>query len=115
MLTASSVPQVLQRSAACLLCQDEVLFNAGSLSDTGGNLALWDIGGMIDMSWGMDSAVRVTIQNNLTAETLANQEIAFIQKKFSVTTIPEVPVPAAIWLFGSGLLGLIGIARRRYS
>lgn len=27
--------------------------------------------------------------------------------------IPGVPVPAAVWLFGSGLLGLIGIARRR--
>lgn len=26
-----------------------------------------------------------------------------------------VPVPAAVWLFGSGLLGLIGIARRRKS
>lgn len=25
----------------------------------------------------------------------------------------EVPVPAAVWLFGSGLLGLIGIARRK--
>ncbi len=25
----------------------------------------------------------------------------------------EVPVPAAVWLFGSGLLGLIGMARRR--
>jgi len=24
-----------------------------------------------------------------------------------------VPVPAAVWLFGSGLLGLIGMARRR--
>lgn len=27
--------------------------------------------------------------------------------------IPGVPVPAAVWLFGSGLLGLVGIARRR--
>jgi hypothetical protein len=26
---------------------------------------------------------------------------------------PVVPVPAAVWLFGSGLLGLVGIARRR--
>lgn len=25
----------------------------------------------------------------------------------------EVPVPAAIWLMGSGLLGLVGVARRR--
>jgi len=24
-----------------------------------------------------------------------------------------VPVPAAVWLFGSGLLGLLGIARRK--
>jgi hypothetical protein len=25
-----------------------------------------------------------------------------------------VPVPAAVWLFGSGLLGLIGVARGRF-
>ena len=28
-------------------------------------------------------------------------------------TIQAVPVPAAAWLFGSGLLGLVGIARRK--
>lgn len=27
--------------------------------------------------------------------------------------IPGVPVPAALWLFGSGLLGLVGLLRRR--
>ena len=27
--------------------------------------------------------------------------------------ISQIPVPAAVWLFGSGLLGLVGIARRR--
>ena len=26
-----------------------------------------------------------------------------------------VPIPAAVWLFASGLLGLIGIARRKYN
>lgn len=26
---------------------------------------------------------------------------------------PVVPVPAAVWLFGSGMLGLIGVARRK--
>jgi len=28
---------------------------------------------------------------------------------------PVIPVPAAVWLFGSGLLGLVGVARRRKS
>jgi len=27
--------------------------------------------------------------------------------------VGAVPVPAAVWLFGSGLLGLIGVARRK--
>jgi hypothetical protein len=26
---------------------------------------------------------------------------------------PAIPVPAAVWLFGSGLLGLVGVARRK--
>lgn len=30
-----------------------------------------------------------------------------------VTSIQTVPIPAAAWLFGSGLLGLIGLARSR--
>lgn len=28
-------------------------------------------------------------------------------------SIAAVPVPAAVWLFGSGLLGLVGVARRK--
>jgi hypothetical protein len=28
-------------------------------------------------------------------------------------SVSPVPVPAAIWLFGSGLVGLIGISRRK--
>jgi hypothetical protein len=30
-----------------------------------------------------------------------------------VTQVQPVPVPAAVWLFGSGLLGLVGVARRK--
>jgi len=32
-----------------------------------------------------------------------------------LSAAPAVPVPAAVWLFGSGLLGLVGVARRRAS
>ena len=31
----------------------------------------------------------------------------------ATVTVSAVPVPAAVWLFGSGLIGLVGIARRR--
>ena len=31
----------------------------------------------------------------------------------AIADLSAVPVPAAVWLFGSGLLGLVGVARRR--
>jgi hypothetical protein len=32
---------------------------------------------------------------------------------FDNVRLEAVPIPAALWLFGSGLLGLVGIARRK--
>jgi hypothetical protein len=43
----------------------------------------------------------------------------YLDEQFVVTNLsrerstPEVPVPAAAWLFGSSLIGLAGVARRR--
>lgn len=36
-----------------------------------------------------------------------------ISAQFAAYSPAAVPVPAALWLFGSGLLGLLGIARRK--
>lgn len=36
-----------------------------------------------------------------------------LQQYSLILTPSAVPVPAAVWLFGSGLLGLVGVARRR--
>lgn len=32
---------------------------------------------------------------------------------YATLTVASVPVPAAVWLFGSGLIGLVGFAKRR--
>ena len=39
----------------------------------------------------------------------ANSSVSYLV----VEGVSPVPVPAAVWLFGSGLLGLIGVARRK--
>ena len=38
---------------------------------------------------------------------------AYIDNVSITADIAAVPVPAAVWLFGSGLLGLVGVARRK--
>jgi len=40
-------------------------------------------------------------------------DITSIQFDSFVQTPSSVPIPAAMWLFGSGLVGLVGLARRR--
>ncbi|MDH5612970.1 MAG: hypothetical protein OEY66_10995 [Gammaproteobacteria bacterium] len=40
-------------------------------------------------------------------------DTTFVQQYSLIITPTTVPVPAAVWLFGSGLLGLISVARRK--
>ena len=47
------------------------------------------------------------------AQHNANFDITSVHFDSFVPTPSGVPVPAAVWLFGSGLLGLVGIARRK--
>ena len=49
-------------------------------------------------------------RDNVTPNTEAQWVDRSGQVEFAVAA---VPVPAAVWLFGSGLLGLIGVARRK--
>lgn len=70
-------------------------FSLGLYSDEGGLNPL--LGGTL---------YTVSLMNNGTASTqiLANQ-----------ATVTATPIPAAVWLFGSGLMGLVGLRRRTNS
>ena len=70
--------------------------------------------------WANTTSINLTLENVLIATTVDFPSRAFIEKKFAGigitvgSSVPpsSVPVPAAAWLFGSGLLGLIGVSRR---
>ena len=50
----------------------------------------------------------------MTAGPFIGFSPAFSGVATQITPAP-VPIPAAVWLFGSGLLGLVGVARRKKS
>jgi hypothetical protein len=106
-------------SCGTLACSDSGIFSAGTLANATGALTDWNLGGTLDLAatagWGSDTKVILQLQNNLLASTGAQGEVAFIQKKLGGVgiTVNPVPVPAAVWLFGSGLIGLVGLARRK--
>lgn len=103
----------------------EFASDSASFDASGGSAGLqtWDMSVIVDPSQDaiFTNTVSVSIQNTLKAYTDAFGETAWIQKKLSFIAsedtgvLPPVPVPAAAWLFGSALLGLLGVARRKRS
>ena len=91
-------------------------FQAG----TGTDFFLPPDAGTLNVNWVVDTANAneklVSFQWShliTTAEDPSGNFVGFDARWIVEGTATVVPVPAAVWLFGSGILGLAGIARRR--
>jgi hypothetical protein len=87
----------------------------GPLSADGANI--WDLTTSIDfmLAWSNPTShVRVDLQNNLSATSIAQATQSWIQKKFNgmLVEVAVVPVPAAIWLLLSAFGSLLAFKRK---
>lgn len=62
--------------------------------------------------YGLDS-MSLFLQNGGGNFSLAGIDTGFRQISFDSASISPVPIPAAVWLFGTGLLGLLGLSYRK--
>ncbi len=84
--------------------------NAASLLLTGSTNFILGLSTDGGVSW-MADAGPASLGANAYSVTFGTTGANVIE--VDVQIVPAVPVPAAVWLFGSGLLGLVGIARRK--
>ncbi len=94
-----TIPGIQVRNAA----NNSVLFSRGTTFVTGASH------NDIDFAGGLFASA-IDIDIDLTGLGSVSDNIGIDNVYFTQVVIP---LPAAIWLFGSGLLGLVGIARRK--
>jgi len=85
------------------------------------------VAGLIDFAYGTTTGISVVNVWNVNADGsltavgvpgMENGPFPGFNAAFDLSApglISSVPVPAAVWLFGSGLIGLAGVVRRRKS
>jgi len=83
------------------------------------------LGGNINFNWGATNGIDVFLVWDVVGNTYTSTDVdgdgilglGMVDGPFPAFSanfdMQAVPVPAAVWLFGSGLLGLVGVARRK--
>lgn len=87
-----------------------------SLVQGGGNVFLWAPGSLNQSLPATGSLVPYNLSNSyftMTTDLLQAGTYSLIISMKNEATVSAVPVPAAVWLLGSGLIGLVGVARRK--
>lgn len=84
------------------------------------DLGIWGAGQSLSLDYHLASAVSVNAPSscgyecfNVSAQIGDPSGTSGVPILGTITGAAAVPVPSAVWLFGSGLLGVVGVARRR--
>lgn len=88
---------------ATQMCRAEVVIKDSLYGYDGDSIGWFQDG--YGLSYGADLS-----SNNQISQTTNS---AWAYQAYHLVSVSAVPVPSAIWLFGSGLLGLIGLAKRK--
>lgn len=92
--------------------QWEMVFRLGGQGYDGVQTFEWAVAGLTDIAESDFGLVGIRAQQLCDAgSTLPNGSCTGSDKSYG--SVQVVPIPAAAWLFGSGLAGLAGIARRK--
>ena len=113
-------------SSADLMTGGQVAAVNLSWFDSSNNLIVDSLGSTIDANTPVDVWTNIGVVGAIAPAGTASVQLTLITGNFggnpaggaprfdeAFLEITAVPVPAAVWLFGSGLLGLVGVARRR--
>lgn len=75
----------------------------------------WSISGNIDIA--NKDSIAVTLVNSLFAVALTDSDIAYVTKTGATVSVDvaPVPLPPALWMLGSALVGLATVGRRRFA
>ena len=101
--------------------QAEAFMKVIKTSDGSGNELAYerfDSDALLTKNWGGGS-IEVLITEGMVGELLqigfnsTSQNYGATGIYYDNLNVAAIPVPAAVWLFGSGLIGLVGVARRR--
>ena len=110
-----SIPLVAPNGGTTATSQDLVV-GAG---ETGGHI-LFDYGPTLNidvlMVWDATGTAQDPDGDTIPGTPMLDGAFPGWNAAFDLNPAPQlaaIPIPAAVWLFGSGLIGLVGIARRK--